>query len=483
MKSEIQDYMLNFMIPFQLQNYDILKAKNFQCMKTNGWEREEIIYGESDLYEYVKELMSQQNKKAICSSWRLERIQNSQEIYATKVRNAYINWRFEQIGLILFDTAIGIMWYRIKSKRNFLELEEVQEFIYEVKELARGKKQQIYKSFSCLEKNLYLEKGKFGGIEIIEKKEYKAGVVVKGIQKVDFFEDVLYPFFYGLEIDTFFINRNKSENEMFPDKAIPFSWVLNSPREIEDLKRKECVFRLGRGYTKSYSLNTKTEESKFFKPFDDSIWYASLEGCANYIVPQKESRFYSQGYKGKICNYFYLFLLCMGQYYSSLKFTQSALNLSTESLKELSNSNCLEKLLYQINTFNITINYSQVGGITQYNEFYKYLRLKLNIEEMNQSLDKNLKCLYEMAEQKRNAKKTKMYRCVSIISGMFFLVELFGNLAQVLNLFFGDSWKAIGKAQWGIWIIMIITGISIIGILIGIILLFIEKIIRIRKEK
>lgn len=477
MKSEIQDYMLNFIIPFHLQNYEVLKGEDFQCMQTNGWEREEIIYGDSDLYEYVTGIMSQQNKNAICSSWRLERIQNSQEIYATKVRDAYINWRFEQIGLILFDTAIGIMWYRIKSKRNFLDLEEVQEFIYEVKELSKGKKQQIYKLFSGLKEELLPElKNKKDKIEILQEIQSKAGVIVKGRQKVDFFEDVLQPFFHGLDIDTFFINRNKRANEVFPDRAIPFLWVLTSPREIEDLKRKECVFRLGRGYTKSYSPNTKIEENKFFKPFEDSIWYACLEGCANYIVPQKENRFYSHGYKGRTCNYFYLFLLCMGQYYSFIELTQSALILSTKPLKEICRSNSLERLMYQMHTFEITINYSQVGGITQYNEFYRYLRLQNNIEDMSQNLDKNLKCLYEMAEQKKTAKKVKVYRCVSIISGLFVLAELFGNLVQVLNLFCGDAWGTMDKVQIGFFVVVIIIGISIIGIFVGLIWLLIELI-------
>lgn len=465
MRSEIQDYILRFVVPFHLK--ENLKENDFQYLRSKGWEEEQIIYGESDLYDYIIKLVSAQGKSVIGSSWKLNSKKYSQETYVTNVENRNIEWRFKGIGLVLFDTGTGIIWYQIANKTEFRNLEEFQKFISKIKELAKRQHQQVYKICSLNKDRIDFDSKERQEMEITGEIESREGVIVKGRKKIQIFEDVLFPFFEDLEIDTFFCGRNGTSSRVLPDRAISFVWVLNTPKEIEELAMKECVFKLGRCYTDSYSMNKSAVNDRFFKPFDDSIWYVSLEGCANYIVPKNEKKFYSQGYKGKLCNYFYLFLLCVGQYYSLIELTKNVLDISTKSFEKIDKEDSLEELLYKIHMFNIKNNYSQVGSITHYNEFYSYLRIQINIDEMNHELDENLQCLYGMIEEKKEVKKSKRYMCISTISAIFVVLELFGNLAQVLNLFLGETWKDIDKIWLIFGVIVFIAVVISIGVFIG----------------
>lgn len=458
----IENYILRFAIPFHLNNYRSLKKENFKSLSLSGWKEESIVYGEKDLYTYVLDLVSKEGENQIGSSWMLKKDNCFQKKYVVKIENKSIYWCFKQVGLILFDTEIGILWYQIENKGEFEDLGELQKFLHEVKELSRGKKGKIYECVSVLKKDYDNNQTMENSYNI----QTKNGIIVKGEIKVCFFEEILKHFLGEIKVDTFFVDRVFEKEKVYPDKAISFLWVLDKPHEIQQSEIEECAFRLGRCYTESYSMDKGNEGSKFFKPFDDSIWYVSLEGCANYIVPSKEKKFYLQGYKGKLCNYFYLFLLCIGQYYALILLTQKSIDLSLIEKKEIHRSNYLEKLLYTMRIFSIKMNYSQVGSITQYNEFYKYVRVQLNIEQMNKEQERNLQWLYEMNEQKRAVQKVKMYKCFSIISGLFVIVELFCNLLQNSSVLLGNPYKNIDKIYRSILgvVIIVTVGVAIFGI-------------------
>lgn len=174
-----------------------------------------------------------------------------------------------------------------------------------------------------------------------------------------------------------------------------------------------------------------------------------------------------------------MFLLCIGQYYALIWLTQKSIDLSLIEKKEIYRSDYLEKLLYTMHIFSIKTNYSQVGSITQYNEFYKYVRTQLNIGEMNKEQERNLQWVYEMNEQKRAVQKGKMYKCFSIISGLFIIVELFCNLLQNSSVFLGDSHKNIDKIYGSIFGVVIIVTVGVI--IFGINNLFIKRKIFLKK--
>ena len=83
----------------------------------------------------------------------------------------------------------------------------------------------------------------------------------------------------------------------------------------------------------------------FLRPFNDSIWYACLEGCANYMFPIQEKTFYLHGYVSRLEVYFYLFILCMGQYYSLLQISQDISELQIGRCRVDCTYDFLERLL------------------------------------------------------------------------------------------------------------------------------------------
>lgn len=459
----VQDCVLRFINPFHIKNYNEIKEKNYNDMRLNGWYENSIISGESDLYNYLTDLFLHEKKSSIGSSWSLEKSKYSQNVYATKVKNNYIKWRLIRVGLVVFDTEIGILWYEIKIKTNPWVLDELQEFVYSIKEMARGDNQENYLLFAMPEEKLsQLREDR--NIERLEKKRVKCGYIIKGRIKIHFFEDVLKPWLKGIEIDTFFADRKTKEGVLIPDKALFFLWVLNFPETITHLEAVNTVFKLGRGYTKVYTMDEEIGNTDFLRPFNDSIWYACLEGCANYMFPIQEKTFYLHGYVSRLEVYFYLFILCMGQYYSLLQISQDISELQIGRCRVDCTYDFLERLLNKIHTFNLKNNYSQVGHLTQQNEFYKYLKTRFNIERMYNELELKLQLLYRIVEQKRVKKREKMYNFFSFIGSLFVIVESFGNINQIVENFLDKEWDIIIRQNYfSVLLMLIVIAIGILG--------------------
>lgn len=202
----------------------------------------------------------------------------------------------------------------------------------------------------------------------------------------------------------------------------------------------------------------------FLRPFNDSIWYACLEGCANYMFPIQEKTFYLHGYVSRLEVYFYLFILCMGQYYSLLQISQDISELQIGRCRVDCTYDFLERLLNKIHTFNLKNNYSQVGHLTQQNEFYKYLKTRFNIERMYNELELKLQLLYRIVEQKRVKKREKMYNFFSFIGSLFVIVESFGNINQIVENFLDKEWDIIIRQNYfSVLLMLIVIAIGILG--------------------
>jgi hypothetical protein len=111
------------------------------------------------------------------------------------------------------------------------------------------------------------------------------------------------------------------------------------------------AFHFGRTYKSTYEMTSNYREQDFYEPFDDSIWYASLEGCGNYTGTTREKEFYKSGYKGRLNTYYYIYLLCLGQYYSLLQLAQEVSTLPTYEKTYSRRNNVLEKMMDKIHIF------------------------------------------------------------------------------------------------------------------------------------
>jgi uncharacterized membrane protein YcjF (UPF0283 family) len=105
-----------------------------------------------------------------------------------------------------------------------------------------------------------------------------------------------------------------------------------------------------------------------------------------------------------------------------------------------SKNSILERMMDQIHIFNLKNNYSQVGHLTQHNEFYGYLQNRLGINKMQEELEVEVQALFEMIERKKTIKQEKNYRVLSIISGIFVVLQAFINVAAMYNSAMNQDW-------------------------------------------
>ena len=460
----IRQNMLRYTVPFHTSDGNNLI---YSSLKNMGWEQKHIVQGENDLYDYIVNLMNERPENDVASSWQLPKDFYIKKRFVTRLEQQDIVWNINQMGLVLFTTGVGILWYEIDiSKLN--QFEQIMDISYTLKELTRGERENNYIQFSELvksEKNIKIEKLKNDESVIIDKVlDTKQGAVVKGIKKINFFSDILQKFIPNIQIDSYFANR-MHEGEIRPDRAIPFSWVYEcSENHNEDVQEYDKVFHLGRAYKSSYDMSSKVDKYDFYEPFNDSVWYASLEGCANYVYPTIGKSFYDGGYRGRLDMYFYLYILCLGQYYSLLQLAQEVSTLPTEKLQFMLDDNQLESLLDKIHIFNLKNNYSQVGHFTQHNEFYEYVQRKLGINKMQQELEVELQTLFEMIERKKMILQERKYKVLSIIGGIFVVLQAFINVAAMYASAQAGDWgyfvfatvgciilAAIGVFMWILW--------------------------------
>ena len=461
----IKQNMLRFTIPFHISNSS--RKDLYPILEGLGWKEEHIVQGENDLYDYITDLVHASVVNDVASSWKLAKKLYSQEKYISEIEFKEVNWTFDEIGLVIFSTGVGILWYEINIKK-VTDFNCIMDIAYAMKELARGEREKNYIKFSMpIKADGKSELDQFRSdlkMKISETISTHQGKVVKGVRQIELFNDVLKKYLIGIQIDSYFANR-KCKGELMPDRAIPFSWVyeVNESGEINGL---DNAFHLGRAYKSSYDMNSKIDENDFYIPFDDSIWYASLEGCANYTTPNREKSFYTGGYERRLNTYFYLYILCLGQYYSLLQLAHDVSVLPTDEDKYSANDDKLENLLDKIHVFNLKNNYSQVGHLTQHNEFYEYVQRRLGINKMQQELEVELQALFEMIERKKSIKQAKNTKVLTIIGGIFVVLQAFLNVAEMYG--------SVMSKEWGYFIFATI-GCFVLAIL-GVILWCIDRI-------
>ena len=437
--------MLRFAIPFHISNYEEVNPEKNKTIEKFGWDRKHVIQGESDLYDYITDLVGDGDRNSIATSWKLPKENYHKERFQTEISMNKINWKLSDIGLLVFSDEIGILWYEV-DVIGIIDKNQFLDFAYSLKELSRGDNEKNYSLINIpvtgKEDAKYLELEQANDTEIIEYKEIKQGAVVLCKRKVNLFQDILFRYIRFLEIDSFFSNRRKQNGKtLSPDRGIAFSWVYEVLEVKCETDAHDVVFHLGRNYRSSYEMTSNYKENDFYEPFDDSIWYGSLEGCGNYTCPTKDKNFYNADYEKRLDIYYYIYLLCLGQYYSLLQLAQEVSMLPADHRMYSVRNSILEELMDKIHRFNLKNNYSQVGHLTQHNEFYKYLQNRLGINKMQKELEVELQSLYEMVDKKQKIRNAKRYKIITIISAIFVTIQTFANVSSMYESFVMKDWN------------------------------------------
>lgn len=462
--------MIRFAIPFHLSNYSELNGLNCKKLEDNGWEKNHIVSGENDLYDYITNLINGEKNSSIATSWTIRKQPYLKGNYETQLSEKIIKWRISDMGLLIFKTEVGILWYEIQAD-DIENINQLYDFVYSIKELSYSGKiitsrvrsipveSENCKEVEIIKNNPKIKKTKF--------RSTKEGIILQVKEEIALYLDVIMPLISPLKIDSFFSNRVKKE-QLCPDRAMAFLWFHEQKTLQDDVNCKNIAFHLGRNYKSSYEMSSKIKDEDFYIPFEDSIWYGSLEGCANYTCPLEEKQFYNDGYKGRLDTYYYLYLLCLGQYYSLLELAQEVSVLPISEQMYSSKNNILEDMLDKIHIFNLKNNYSQVGHLTQHNEFYEYLQKRLGINRMQEELEIELQALFEMIDRKKTIKQEKNRKVLTIIGGIFVVLQAFVNVAAM--------YSSVIEGDWG-YFFFAMSGCLVLCV-VGLILWLLDRIIK-----
>lgn len=464
-------FSLYFSIPFHINHYEKLMDEKYDSLKKAGWVPSSLPEGEQDLYDHIVELMSKDNPNAIGSAWEFTKVLPMREgmpgvhkCFQTRIGDEYISWDLGKIGMVLFDTAVGIVWYEIKPKapvferkeKNSADMEQIFAFISKTKELSRGEKTDVIYDLFNVEKESFDEKDGAFVCEI----NTKEGCRIDARRKINLFDEVIYPTIEALEIDSYFANRHRN-GKRCPDRGLPFVYVLNTygkELEKEGYDADGVAVRLSRGYDKKYGI---TEETGVYQPFDYSAWSVSVEGCANYVYPTENIEFFTEGeYRSRLSNYFYLYMLCMGQYYSLLQFSQEVCELPIDEKEYSVRYNAAEDMLDRIHLFKLKNMYTQVGHITQHNGFYEYLQQEFKCEKLHEELEIELESLSRFVAKKQEEKKEKRIKVVSIISGLFVFVQTLLSIAELYNIIVVNGSQSLYE-----FVVIMVMAVAAIGVL------------------
>lgn len=477
-------------IPFHFtNNYNQIITE----IKASGvWSPQDIITGENDLYDYIANLIGKeedgtQEEMQIAYSWILHTDFLPKDSKGASIdfviveKDKHIPWNMEQLGLIVFKNGIAILWYQIKPKSARISLEDIELLQYKIKEFSYD--------------NIFVQFNEAWSIELKEKVQAEADLILlEEIPKpdkkdknrakdskekeslpirliygkaTDFFTTYISPLLDKFEEKDYFATQKigPKKDIIVPDRSIIFSVAYEMVSNFTEDYFYQNAYLMGRVYKNSYKMAPGEKQSNFYRGFADSIWYASREGCANFLCTEEENLFYSGTYKGRIDTYFYVYLLCLGQYYSLLQLTKEVAELSTDEKKYKDSDEPINQMIDKIRVFNLKNNYSQVGHLTPHNEFYEYLQNRLGINTVQKELEVELQSLYDMIERKSSIRQANNYKVITIIGGIFVVLQAFINVAAMYG-------SAMSK-EWGYFIFATI-GCIVLAIL-GVILWLIDR--------
>lgn len=302
-----------------------------------------------------------------------------------------ININVKQMGMYLFRTNVGFIWYEADICNNN-DLQAMVLLQNEFKELS-------YERF------VYKKKGQRYTFEDSENAEkpilmghwLKTQVLDRLPVTIQYFAERTDPL---------------DKTLMIPDKTLLFNYIVFDKIDMEELM--DNIFYLNNGYNDRYK-RTPGFEKNLLEPFKDAYYCATTGGCGYYAVPEGNNvHFYRKTLKEKVMlDYFLMYILCLYQSYSILKFTRDMEErLPADSSIYLTDSKeslvTLKELETNINVFLVKSIYSSVSHISHQNDFYRFIIRQLNISENIEGLTIGLDSLRKLQEGREQERIEKL---------------------------------------------------------------------------
>lgn len=390
------------------------------------WNRASLKKGEQDVFDYIiEEFNASQkeiNNKAGCF-WEYEFSDNKPlRLYYSTERSKKINdntkrifFDIVQMGLYVFRTGIGILWYEIEWDLDDINnSEELIHYQSRLKELNMNRRNHLWVSTDDFLVPKPIQNG-FApflmGNWIAQRLNFLNATFPASRPNV--FKDMIREE-YGETLE----DINLEFPEYCPDKSILFNYVIHHVEQGWEMDHNaiKTAYCFTKGYSSKSKIGAITEDN-YIMPFSNVVIMAGEEGCGYYAWLGAESKstendFFREEMKEKIINdYFLLYIRVLYQSYSLRKYaatiseklpnSYSAYTKSTDKNNDLATR--LSTLIAEISLFKTKGMIHSVSFIQHQNDFYLYLLKRLNIEENASNMSVALQALDEL--QKENLKQ------------------------------------------------------------------------------
>ena len=377
--------------------------------KKSRWVRQSLEKGEQDVYQYIRDEFSGEEdfgqgteiEKAGCF-WHLEMNRPVKLLFMedASAPEQGIVVTIHDMGLYLFRSGVGFLWYEIKPVREIQDSASLIRFQYAFKELNRGYSNKLWMETKSIEApEGYTD-------------QYIPFLLGNWIAERLAF---LHPSYQTARKNSFVKNLHKvcklPEKELTeslppycPDKALLFTYAVFRRASDWQMGEEEIrtAYYLTSGYTETYAMSDRVV-SEARSPFANVLWMASREGCGYYAwVDDKNEQFFTGNLYSKIINdYFLLYIRTLYQSYSLLRFSVKISKLLPNDVNKYllvsdeteAISGKIDRISTEINLFLVKSIATSVSHIHHQNEFYQYLCEKFKIEEDVRSVTAGLDSL------------------------------------------------------------------------------------------
>ena len=418
-------YLVAFSYDESELNYD---QRHSKLNSGDVWEETSLwVEGiDQDLYDYILDQFQYSSTQTnIGSAWRYSSLENLPRIIyhpKRKKPSEETSVPITDLGLFLFRSNVGFLWYEIDSAAISASPDDIFDFQYDFKELNKESNLKLFSFASGA--------GEFSGCTTM-------GLLVDQIIMDTITPDIKY---FSRRPDV-----TSGSSRYVPDKAILFSYLATAfDRDREESSYSELIrytYYLTNGFNYRYAHPDEID-STFFHPFQHVYWSITNLGCACCVKYTSADRhFFTEIFQKKICtDYFTMYLLLLHQSYSLLQFaTRIEHSMPAESSLYMSdvksNHKRIEDLLLSLNTFLMKNVYASVSHIQHQNEFYQYGIAKLHIEDNIRSINLGADAIENVLMVHENRREAEDDNKRNMIFLILSSLVVFSALADANTLF------------------------------------------------
>lgn len=417
--------------------------------KDDTWVSSDLWFKgiEQDLYNYILDQFTPRDDRSnIGTAWLYKDVPSLPALsYRISMRgraDKVFNISFSDMGLFLFRSKVGLLWYEIDAP----DFDDVSELIWF---------QNAFKELN-LNRNLkkFFMRDQDGALTAFHMGSFLDDILRRLPCEISYFAQ------RRSVIDHNDANGNKLP---VPDKAVLFTYV-STPSKAGDVEDHDAdliswAYCLTGGHNPRHMIPEDIEKD-YYHPFRNVYWNVTNEGCAccaKYTA--RNNKFFSDQFATRFRHdYFYIYIILLHQSYSLLNYsTWIERELPADTLDYISyadsNRKKIELFLLSMNTFLSKNIYASVSHIQHHNDFYAYGVDRLKIRDNAASLNLGTDAIREILEVHESRREAADDSNRNYLFGLLSILIVFSALTDANSLFDIPHDQRLSNPLY--WIVMI----------------------------